>query len=178
MHLKNEIESLKSAVDEMHLIIKANIDGKNSKEESEDKLTLKSKDTYAKVVIGNDANAIFEKANIQNNNIHGNLPTTKATSRPDGSLNNTWTPISNFAKSHSKTQKSILIVEPLNNNPMINTENTTKAIEKLIVSNGVSIKNFYKNKNGKTIIVLQNEKKKKTSKIVSTIAYHLYMLRI
>ena len=36
MHLKNEIESLKSAVDEMRMIIKANIDVKNSKEESED----------------------------------------------------------------------------------------------------------------------------------------------
>ena len=41
---------------------------------------------------------------------------------------------------------------------MINTENTTKAIEKLVVSNGVTIKNVYKNKNGKTIIVFQNEK--------------------
>ena len=157
MHLKNEIESLKSAVDEMRVIIKTNIDVKNSKEESEDKLTL-SKDTYAKAVIGNDANVISEKANIQNNNVNRNLPTTNATSRPDSSLNNTCTPISNSAKSHSKTQKSILIFEPLNNNPMINTENTTKAIEKLVVFNGVSIKKFYKNKNGKTIIVLQNEK--------------------
>ena len=45
MRLKNEIELLKSAVDEMRVIIKINIDVKNSKEESEDKLTLKSKDT-------------------------------------------------------------------------------------------------------------------------------------
>ena len=164
MHLKNEIESLKSAIDEMRVIIKTNIDVKNSKEEYEDKLTFKSKDTYAKAVIGNDANVISEKANIQNNNVNGNLPTTNATSRPDSSLNNTCTPISNSAKSHSKTQKSILIVEPLNDNPMINTENTTKAIEKLVVSNGVSIKNFYKNKNGKTIIVLQNEKEKENLK--------------
>ena len=139
---------------------KTNIDVKNSKEESEDKLTLKSKDTYAKVVIGNDANVISEKANIQNNNVKGNLPTTNATNRPDSSLNNTSTQISNSAKSHSKRQKSILIVEPFNDSPMINTENTTKAIEKLVVSNGVNIKNFYKNKNGKTIIVLQNKNEK------------------
>ena len=158
------MESLKSDVDEMRAIIKTNIDVKNSKEESEDNLTLKGKDTYAKAVIGNDANVISEKANIQNNNVNGNLPTTNATSRPDSSLNNTCTPISNSAKSHSKTQKSILIVEPLNDNPMINTENTTKAIKKLVVSNGVSIKNFYKNKNGKTIIVLQNEKEKENLK--------------
>ena len=144
----------------MCIIIKTNIDVGNSKEESENKLTLKNKDTYAKVVIGNDANVISEKANIQNNNVNRNLPTTNATSRPDSSLDNACTPISNSAKSHSKTQKSILFVEPLNNNPMINTKNTTKAIEKLIVSNGVSIKNFYKNKNEKTIIVLQNEKRK------------------
>ena len=43
MHFKNEIESLKFAVDEMRMIIKTNIDVKNSKEEFEDKLTLKSK---------------------------------------------------------------------------------------------------------------------------------------
>ena len=90
MHLKNEIESLKSAVDEMRVIIKTNIDVKNY---------------YAEVVIGNDANVISEKANIQNNNVNGNLPTTNATSRPDSSLNNTGTPISNSTKSHSKTQK-------------------------------------------------------------------------
>ena len=79
MHLKNEIESLKSAVNEMRMIIKTNIDVKNSKEVFEDKLTLKNKDTYAKVVIGNDANVISEKGNIQNNNVNGNLPTTNAT---------------------------------------------------------------------------------------------------
>ena len=59
----------------MHVMIKTNIDVKNSKEEYEDKLTLKSKETYAKVVIGNDVNVISEKANIQNNSVNGNLPT-------------------------------------------------------------------------------------------------------
>ena len=126
----------------MHMIIETNIDVKNSKEESEDKLTLKSKETYAKVVIGNDANVISEKANIQNNSVNGNLPILKL----QVDLIAASIALVHQFQILQKTEKSILIVEP-HDDPIINTKNTTKAIKKLVVSNGISIKNFYKHKN-------------------------------